>query len=486
MASTRIDIPKARRDAARLAVGAALFALAAGCAVGPDYKRPAMPVPTAFKENEDWKVAAPADDTKRGAWWEVFNDSVLNDMEAQVASSNFTIAEAVDNYDAAMEIAHSDRTGYLPFLGVQASGDRSRSPAGLSPTGRAYTASSFGAGLTASWEPDLWGRLRRTVEADVATAQADAADVALTRLSTQATLAQDYIQLRALDDQVRLLENALVDYRRTLSIAHNKYTVGVSARSDVITAQTQLDSTRAQLIGVGVQRAQYEHAIAVLLGKSPADFSIVRRPALGISVPNVPAVLPSSLLERRPDISAAERSAKAANARIGIQTSAYFPTLSLTGGAGYEESPLLDKLFTEPFKFWTLGASATDSLLDWGQRHDLVLSAKAAYEATVASYRQTVLGAFQQVEDNLAALRILNDEAQVERDAVNEATQASQIALNEYNAGTVDFTTVVTAQITELNNRETALGINQSQLLSSVALIQALGGGWSADELPRP
>jgi len=332
--------------------------------------------------------------------------------------------------------------------------------------------------------PDTWGKLRRTVEADVANAQASAADLALARLSTQATLAQDYIGLRTTDDKIRLLEVTVEAYKRTLKITQNKYAVGVAAKSDVITAQTQLDSTRAQLIAAGVQRAQYEHAMAVLVGNAPSEFSIARTPAIGLSIPEVPAQLASTLLERRPDIAAAERLAAAANAKIGIQTAAYFPSLSLSGTGGYEGSPL-SQLFTAPFRFWTLGAQATDSLLDWGQRHDLVLSARAAYEATAANYRQTVLTALQQVEDNLAGLRLLKEEAEVEDAAVNEAAQAAQIALNEYNAGTVDFTTVATAQVTELTNRETALGIIQSQLTSSVALIQALGGGWKTDDLPR-
>jgi NodT family efflux transporter outer membrane factor (OMF) lipoprotein len=477
--------PEAVRSAARLAFGAAGLILVVGCAVGPDYRRPEIAVPATFKESAGWKVAAPSDNAKRGPWWEVFNDPILNELEAQVDSSNLSIAQAVANYEEARQIARADRTAYLPSVGVLGSAERERVPLSEGVPGKGLTSSNYTAELQASWEPDLWGRLRRTVESDVAAAQANAADLASARLSTQGTLAQDYIELRALDDQIRLLENAVEAYKRTVTITQNKYSVGVAARSDVITAQTQLDSTRAQLIGVGVQRAQLEHAIAVLLGKAPASFSIVRRPELGITIPAIPPMLPSSLLERRPDIAAAERSAAAANAKIGIQTAAYFPAFSISGAAGYEGSPL-HQLISTPFKFWTLGAQATDALLDWGQRHDLVLSAKATYEATAASYRQTVLTALQQVEDNLAEIRILNDEAQVEREAVAEAAQASQIALNEYNAGTVDFTTVVAAQVTELANRETALGINESQLTSSVALIQALGGGWTLADLPKP
>jgi NodT family efflux transporter outer membrane factor (OMF) lipoprotein len=459
--------------------------LLAGCAVGPDFKRPAMSVPPAFKEDAGWKSASPDDGADRGPWWEVLGDQQLNELEVTVGASNQSILQAAANYEEARQIARSDRTAYLPTVSVAGSAERSRSPAAISPTGQAITASNYSAQLQASWEPDLWGKIRRTVEADVAGAQADAADLASARLSSQAAVAQDYVDLRAADDKIRLLEDAVTAYRRTLKITQDKYSVGVAARSDVITAQTELDSARAQLIDAGIARAQLEHAIAVLLGKAPADFSIARRPDFGLSIPEVPAQMASTLLERRPDIAAAEREAAQANARIGIQTAAYFPDVSITGAAGYE-GETLSHLISEPYKFWTLGAQATDALLDWGQRHDLVLSAKAAYEASAANYRQTVLTALQQVEDNLAGIRILKQEAAVEDVAVSEAAQAAQIALNEYDAGTVDFTTVVGAQVTELSNREAALTIRQEELNSSIALIQALGGGWKTSDLPKP
>jgi NodT family efflux transporter outer membrane factor (OMF) lipoprotein len=476
---------RANRGAALCGLGAACLILAAGCSVGPDYKRPEIATPAAFKEGAGGIVAAPSDDARRGPWWEVFNDPVLNGLESQVDSSNPTIAQAAANYEEARQIARADRTTYLPTLGVSGSAERERIPAAESGTGHSLQATNYTAELNGSWEPDFWGKVRRTVESDVAAAQANAADLASARLSTEGSLATDYIELRASDDQIRLLENAVDAYKRTLKITNDKYAVGVAARSDIITAQTELDSTRAQLIGVSVQRAQYEHAIAVLLGRAPADFSIARRADVGIAIPSVPPVVPAALLQRRPDIAAAERSAASANAKIGIQTAAYYPTVSLTGAGGYEGSPI-SQLISKPFEFWTLGAEATDTLLDWGQRHDLVLSAKATYQAAAENYRQTVLTAFQQVEDNLAEIRILGQEALVERDAVAEAAQATAISLNEYNAGTVDFTTVVAAQVTELTNRQTALGINESQLTSSVALIQALGGGWTADDLPKP
>jgi NodT family efflux transporter outer membrane factor (OMF) lipoprotein len=487
---TRDTLSPRTAGARPLGLACAGLMLLAGCSVGPDYRRPAMDIPAAYKENAGWTVASPGDGLPKGPWWEVFKDPVLNDLEAQVEISNETVREAVATYDEAVQIVRSDRTGYLPTVSAVGSAQRSKSPQFTSGASNQQTGATgqptttYTAQLQASWEPDIWGKLRRTVEADAAAAAADAADLANARLSMQATLAQDYIGLRATDEKMRLLEDAVSAYERTLKITKNKYQVGVAARSDIITAQTQLDSTRAQLISEQVTRAQFEHAIAVLVGKAPSAFSLARTPQMGLTLPQVPPQLASTLLERRPDVAAAERQAQAANARIGIQTAAYFPTLSLTADAGYEGSPL-GKLLTAPFKFWTLGAQASDALLDWGQRHDLVLSARAAYEFSAANYRQTVLTALQQVEDNLAGLRILESEAKVQDAAVTEAAEASKISVNEYNAGTVDFTTVVAAEVTELNNRETALGIVQSQLDSSVALIQALGGGWDPSDSPK-
>jgi len=467
----------------RIAIGAGLLALAAGCAVGPDYKRPEVSVPAAYKEDPRWKLASPGDALPKGPWWESFGDPVLNGLEAQVETSNQNVRQALASYEQAVQTLKADKTGFGPQVGVAGSVQRSKATA-ASTLGHNTPTNLYVAELQASWAPDIWGRLRRTVEADAAAAAASEADLANARLSMQAALAQNYIGLRASDERIRLLEDAVAAYARTLKISQNKYSVGVAARSDVIVAQTQLDSTRAQLIAAGVQRAQYEHAVAVLVGRAPSDFSIERTPEMGLTVPVVPPQLASNLLERRPDVAAAERLAQQANARIGIQTAAYFPALSLSGSGGYEGSPL-SSLFTTPFRFWTLGAQASDALLDWGQRRDLVRSARAAYEASAANYRETVLTALQQVEDNLAGLRILREEAEVQQAAVSEAAQAAQIALNEYNAGTADFTTVASAQVTELSNRETALSVLQSQLTSSVALIQALGGGWTAGDKDR-
>jgi len=479
MAPLHMTQPK---QAARLLAAAAAFALAGGCTVGPDYKRPDAPVPASFKEDGAWKPATPGDSATRGPWWRVFGDPVLDGLEGRVASGNFSLQQAAAAYEEAREVARIDRAGLLPTVSAVGTAQRGEPARGTlaSPPG---VSSSFGASLEAAWEPDFWGKERRTTEAAVAGAQASAADLALARLSTQAALAQDYIELRILDEKARLLENAVADYRRTLSITRNKYAVGVAARSDVLTAQTQLDSTRVQAMDVGVQRAQYEHAIAILEGVPPSGFSIAVREGTGLSIPDIPPSLPSELLERRPDIAAAERAVAEANANIGVQTAGYFPSLSLSATGGYGGSPL-DRLFTAPNRLWSLGAQVGENLFDAGAQRDLVREARAARDASVAAYRQSVLTAFQQVEDNLAGLRILGQEVQIQDAAVAEAANATRITLNEYQAGTVDFTSVTTAQVTELSNRETALAILQSRLLSGVALIQALGGGWSTSDLP--
>ena len=463
-----------------LAAGAA--ALLAGCAAGPAYHRPEAAAPAAFKEAAGWKAATPAEAAPRGPWWEAFGDPELNDLETRVATANQTLLQAEANYEEARQAARSDRSTLLPSLSAVGSAERSKAPPprGTTATGAATT---YTAALEAAWEPDLWGRIRRTTEAGVAAAQASAADLALTRLSLQTTLARDYIALRTSDERRHLLANAVEAYRRTLTISQNRYNAGVAARSDVVSAQTQLDNARAQLLDVGVQRAQLEHAIAVLTGRAPAEMTIAPRGSLELTLLAVPPALPSDLLERRPDVAEAERSVAAANARVGVQVGAWFPSISLSGSDGYEGSPLRD-LLTAPNRFWSLGGQAAETLLDWGQRSADVRGARAAYDASVAGYRQTVLAALQDVEDNLASLRILAEEAQVEDAAVGEAAEAARIALNEYNAGTVDYTTVANAQVAELNSRIAALNILSNRLAASVGLVTALGGGWTTADLP--
>lgn len=460
---------------------AALFA-AAGCAVGPDYKKPATPVASTYKEAApDWKTAAPNDAADRGTWWEAFNDPILNDLENQAATANQSLLIAVANYEQSRQSARADRATFFPSISGSASAQRAKSASRNGIPGS--ITNSYSAGLNGSWTLDFWGRIRREVEADLASAQASAANLANARLSMQTTLATTYIQLRVADERVRLRQNAVEAYRRTLSIAQNKYNVGVVARSDVISAQAQLDAARAQVVDASVQRAQFEHAIAVLVGKAPGDFTIDAQPTLGFAVPAVPSQIPSQLLERRPDIAAAERTVAAANARIGVQIAAYFPDISLSAAGGFSSSTL-SKLFNAANRSWSIGAAASDTILDFGRRGAEVAIARAAYDGQVATYRRTVLEAFQDVEDNLSGLRLLATEADIQTNAVNEASEAARITLNEYNAGTVDFTTVVNAQVTELNDRQSALTILQERLVDSVTLIEALGGGWKTSDLP--
>ena len=456
---------------------------ASSCAVGPNYHRPSTATPAAYKEAAGWKPASPADAALRGSWWTIFGDAKLDALEAQAATANQTIAQAAANYEQARQLARASHATLFPTISVSGSGQRAKTPASRSPAGVGSINNLFAASAGASWTPDFWGRVRRTTESNLAAAQASAADLANARLAVEAQLAQSYVQLRVADERLRLRQNAVEAYRRTLQIAQNKYHVGIVARSDVISAQALLDAARAQVIDTQLQRAQLEHAIAVLIGQPPGDFSLAPEPTLDRTVPAIPPQLPADLLQRRPDIAAAERAVAVANARIGINTAAYFPDLTLSATGGYE-STVLHNLLSAPNQFWSIGANLGDTLFDFGQRRDDVAAARAAYAASVASYRGTVLAAFREVEDNLAALRILGEEQTVQDNAVTEAAAAARIAENEYRAGTVDYTTVVTAQVTELNNRQTSLGILENRLVAAVTLIEALGGGWTDSDLP--
>jgi NodT family efflux transporter outer membrane factor (OMF) lipoprotein len=344
------------------------------------------------------------------------------------------------------------------------------------------TINDYLAPLTASWSIDVWGRVRRQVEAGTASAQASAALLQSVRLLTQAQVAQNYFQLRTLDAQKKLLEETTIAYQTSLKLTQNRYASGVASRADVLQAETLLKSTQAQAIDIGVQRAQLEHAIALLLGKPAPLFSIPVVP-LSVVPPAIPVGVPSELLERRPDIAAAERNMAAANAQIGVAKAAFYPTVTLNGSAGFESSDLSNWL-TWPSRFWSLGTGISEAVFEGGLRRAQTAAARAAYDATVASYRQTVLTAFQQVEDNLAALRILEGEAQVQQGAVQAARQSVTVALNQYKAGTVNYLTVVVVQAAALNNEITAVNIQNRRMTAAVNLIQALGGGWSASELP--
>ena len=480
----------------RQAAPAAALILLAACTVGPDYQRPPAPVAAAYKEQEGWKPAEPRDAADRGAWWSIYDDPVLDGLERQIDVSNQTLKAAEAAYRQAQAVVGEARAGLFPTISLTGSGTRSGQGGGstivttVGPTATTSNSSRRGGGSvsnidlagSASWDIDLWGRIRRTVESDVASAQASAADIASARLSAQGQLATFYFELRSADQQQRLLSAAVDAFGQALRITRNQYSAGIAAQTDVVTAQTQLEQTRSQLIAVGVTRAQFEHAIAVLIGKPPAEFSLAPAP-IATAVPVAPTGVPSTLLERRPDIASAERLMASANAQIGVAISGYYPDLTLSASYGFANSGL-SKLLRASNSLWSVGASLAETLFNGGLTAAQVAAARAGYDQTVAAYRQTVLTGFQQVEDELAALRILAQQAEVEANTVRLAREAERLTLNQYQQGTVAYTAVITAQTTRLNNEVTALGIQQSQLVASVALVQALGGGWSAADLP--
>jgi NodT family efflux transporter outer membrane factor (OMF) lipoprotein len=467
-----------------------LFACAlSACAVGPNYHRPAAPTPTHFKEADGWKAAEPREAASGTAWWSVYEDATLDSLEKQIDVSNQTLKASEAAWREAVAVAQVAGAQIYPSTAINATAQRSRgtvsSFTSTNPNGgtgtRPAPVNEFSVSGSASWDLDIWGRIRRTIESDVASAKASESDLAAARLSAQATLAVDYVELRLADEQIQLLADTIKGYQRSLDITQNQYKVGVAAKADVITAQTQLEGAQSQQIGLGVTRAQLEHAIAVLIGKPPADFTLT--PAtLAATIPVVPAGVPSALLERRPDISSAERKMAAANAQIGVAVAAYFPDLTLSGSFGFA-SPVTAGLLHTPNNVWSVGAAASDALFDFGARRYQVREARAAYDGTVATYRQTVLTAFQQVEDELAALRILESQYQVADQTVKDANLAVTLTLNQYRAGIVAYTAVVTAQAIALSDAQALLSVRQSRLVASVTLIQALGGGWSTQDL---
>jgi NodT family efflux transporter outer membrane factor (OMF) lipoprotein len=483
---------------AHMAVSIILLTLPAACTVGPDYVRPAAEVPASYKETEGWKVAQPNDHLIRGAWWETFNDLYLNGLEEQVAISNQSIATAEAQLRQARALVGIARAGYFPTVTIGGSYTRSFnvSGTGASAKGSTSTPGSSGAGGSSgrivsdyvlpgaiSWEPDLWGRIRRTVESNRANAQASAADLEATRLLVQAELAQNYLQLRTLDAQKHLLETTVIAFQKFLELTKNRYAQGVASKADVLQAETQLKTTQAQAIDIGVLRAQLEHAIAVLVGKPASLFSIPVAP-IKLVPPDIPVGVPSELLERRPDIAGAERRMAAANAQIGVAVAAYYPAVTLSASGGYASSILSD-LLNWPSRFWALGASISEVVFEGDLRRAQTEQAWAAYDATVASYRQTVLTGFQEVEDNLAALRILQDEAQVQGEAVKAAQQSLTVTINQYKAGVVGYLNVIVAQAAALNNEITSLNILGRRMVASVLLVKSLGGGWNTST-PSP
>ena len=456
-----------------------LIAILAGCTMGPDYRRPETPPAEAFRETpEPWKVAQPRDDIARGNWWEIFGDPQLNDLITKIDVSNQTLAASEAQFRQTLAALGISRAALFPTLDANATVVRSHSPGStLGGTTAGKTVTSYGGRFTAQWEIDLWGRVRRSVEAAEAAARASSADVGAARLSLQAQLATSYFQLRSLDAQARLLDDTVGALKKSLELTENRYRAGVVARSDVVQADAQLKSTLVQTVDLGVQRAQLEHAIAVLTGVPPAQLRISNSDSFETAVPIVPPGLPSALLERRPDVAAAERRVHASNAQIGVAKAAYFPQVTLTGVYG-ATSPDVSLFFVGASRTWSIGPSIAQSIFDAGLRRSQTEQAITAYDATVANYRQVTLTAFQEVEDNLAALRILEEEARSEAEAVEAARLSLSLVLNQYKAGTVSFLNVVTAQTALLNEERNAVGIQVRRLAAVVALIRALGGGW--------
>ncbi|KWC22590.1 RND transporter [Burkholderia ubonensis] len=487
-----VPSPRDRRPLAA-AVAFATAVLLAGCAVGPDYHRPDTPMPAAFKEAPaGWKVAQPADGADRGAWWRVYGDPQLDALIGKLNASNQTIAQSAAAYRQARALVAEARAAYFPTVGLTASGSRSRTPRASLSSGSSSSfgggssgsiGNSYSVGLDASWEPDLWGKVSRTVGAQRAGEAAAAADLANARLSQQATLAQTYFQLRTTDTLQKLLDDTVASYARSLQLTQNRYAQGVAARADVIQAQTQLQSAQAAAIDNGVARAQYEHAIATLIGEPASTFSLPPLP-LAAEPPVTPVGVPSALLERRPDIAAAERRAAAANEQIGVAISAFFPTLTLSAQGGVQSS-VWSNLFTLPARFWTVGPQLAATLFDAGLRAAQTEAARATYDQDVAAYRLSVLTAFQDVEDNLASQRILAQEIDVQRQAVDSAEHALAIVTNQYKAGTVDYLNVLTAQTTAFSAHQKLATIAGQRMVSSVGLVKALGGGWDVSQIAR-
>ncbi len=492
-AVARLGFPGVRDLPLRRASLALAAVLSAGCAVGPNYVRPSAPVPPEYKEApssqapaaEQWKQAQPQDGARRGNWWEVFGDADLNGLEAQVTVSNQTIAQAEAAFRGARALARGVRAGFFPTLGTapsvtRSSGVTTKAPG--TPGVPAPTVTTYSVPVDLSWELDLFGRIRRSVEAGVANAQASAADLEAVRLAMHAELAVDYFALRGLDSEKALLDSTVAAYATALELTTNRYKQGIVSGIDVAQAETQLETTRAQATDLSIARAQAEHAIAVLVGKAPGEFAIAARPT-SVTPPEIPVGLPSELLERRPDIAAAERLVAAANAQIGVARAAYFPTLTLAGAAGYQSSTLT-KFFTLPNRFWSLGPALAETLFSGGKRRAAAEQALAAYDATVAAYRGSVLASFQDVEDNLAALRILAEEAGQQAAAVNAAERSLRMAKNRYQAGISTYLEVVTAQSAALANERAAVELLTRRMTASVNLIKALGGGWRESDLP--
>ncbi|MGC5698614.1 efflux transporter outer membrane subunit [Pseudomonas sp. NFXW11] len=467
------------RGSRALSLGLCVLLLSA-CAIGPDYQRPQLAEPAQYKEAQGWRQANPSDALARGAWWELYGDPQLNGLVEKLNSANQTVAQSEAQYRQARALVQSSRGAFFPSVDLSAGKTRASQGTGSSSSGLSSSSSgirdTYNTQLGVSWEADVWGKLRRDLEANNASAEASFADLAAMRLSQQSELVQNYLQLRVIDQQKRLLQATVAAYERSLTMTQNQYQAGVSGKDAVAQAQTQLKSTQADLIDLIWQRAQFENAIAVLIGLPPAEFNLAESQAIP-ALPQVPLAVPSQLLERRPDIASAERSVIAANAKIGVAKAAYYPDLTLSLAGGYSSSTYADWI-SLPNRFWSVGPKLAMTLFDGGQRSAEVDRTEAVYDQTVAKYRQTVLDGFREVENYMVQLKVLEDEAGVRQQALDSAREALRLTENQYKAGLIAYLDVVTSQTTALSNERSVLSLLQSRLIASVQLIAAMGGGW--------
>jgi NodT family efflux transporter outer membrane factor (OMF) lipoprotein len=474
---------------------AGALALLASCTVGPKYVRPTSvaspsfkePVPDSYKEMTGWKTGQPRDSVARGKWWEIFGDPDLNALEDQIDLNSQTIAQAEANYRGARAAVRTARAGLFPQVttGPSVTGSRNSANTSTSALFKQPTATPLiDIPFDATWDADVWGKIRKTIEANIETAQASAGDLETMRLSLQSELALDFFQLHGLDAQKKLLDDTVAAYQKALDLTNNRYNQGVASQIDVVQARTQLEQTRAQSTDTMVQRTQLEHAIAIIIGKAPSGLTVAVK-VLKAPPPPVPVGLPSQLLERRPDIAANERRVAAANAQVGVAQAAFYPDITLSAAGGIEGTSLVN-LFTWPSRFWSLGPTLSQTLLDFGKRQGTLEQAQASYDAAVAVYRQNVLTAFQNVEDNLSALRVLEQEAQQQSAAVTAAERSLELAINQYQGGITAYLQVITAQAIALSNEETQVQLLTKRMMACVSLIQAIGGDFNVSGLPTP
>jgi NodT family efflux transporter outer membrane factor (OMF) lipoprotein len=465
----------------------------AGCKVGPKYSVPVAPTPPAYTEqaqqplpaSKDWAVATPVDGSGKGNWWEIYRDPELNALEQRIDVNNQSLKSAEAKFVEARAFVRESRSSRMPTVsaGGTITRDRESMNQGVPPPASEQAFGNFDLGLSASWEPDLWGRIRTLVEASVENAQASAADLENARLSLHAELALDYFELRSLDNEKKVLEDSVAAFQKALELTEHRYDGGLANRAEVEEARTQLEAADAQKVDLGSARVQYQNAIAVLTGQLPERVSIAEKNGV-MTPPAIPTGVPSTLLERRPDIAAAERRVALANSQVGLAHAAFYPQVILSGAIGLQGTSL-ENWFAGPARFWSVGPSVAQTIFDAGRRRAGVAQANANFDEVVAEYRQNVLTAFQQVEDNLASLRILDDEATRQQRAVAASRRAEELSMNRYRGGLVTYLEVVTAQGTRLQNERVAVGIERRRMEASVLLIRALGGGWNASSLPK-